>query len=150
MSGARHAGRVHHSAQPAALVGAATLHHLGWFYPALLIVVGAHYLPFVFLYGMWTFALLAGLMITGGVWIGMTMPGALSLGGWYGAVLLLVFAVLGLVMSRGEQRTTAATAATAAPRADASFPLRAPGGRVAVAEPHGRPRCAPGNPAEIS
>jgi hypothetical protein len=97
------------------LVGAATLHHLGWFYPALLIVVGAHYLPFVFLYGMWTFALLAGLMITGGVWIGMTMPGALSLGGWYGAVLLLVFAVLGLVMSRGEQRTTAATAATAAP-----------------------------------
>jgi hypothetical protein len=95
------------------LVGAATLHHMGWFYPATLIVVGAHYLPFVFLYGMWTFALLAGLMITGGVWIGMTMPGALSLGGWYGGVLLLVFAAVGLVMSRGEQRTAAATAAPA-------------------------------------
>ena len=33
------------------LVAAATLHHLNWFYPAFMIVVGAHYLPFVFLYG---------------------------------------------------------------------------------------------------
>ena len=41
------------------LVGAATLHHLNWFYPAMMIVVGAHYLPFMFLYGMWQFAILA-------------------------------------------------------------------------------------------
>jgi len=86
------------------LVGAATLHHQGWFYPALLIVVGAHYLPFVFLYGMWTFAMLGGLMIAGGTWIGLRMPETLSAGGWYGAVLLLAFAVLGLVVSRGEER----------------------------------------------
>jgi len=95
------------------VVGAAALHHMGWFYPAILIVVGAHYLPFVFLYGMWTFALLAALMIAGGVWIGMTSPEALSLGGWYGGVLLLIFAVVGLVMSRSEEHTAAATAAPA-------------------------------------
>src|SRR5436190_5318337 len=34
------------------LVGAATLHRAAWFYPAMMIVVGAHYLPFSFLYGM--------------------------------------------------------------------------------------------------
>lgn len=86
------------------LIGAATLHQLGWFYPAFLIVVGAHYLPFVFLYGMWTFGLLAGLMIVGGTWIGLRMPGALSPGGWYGAVLILAFAVIGLIVSRAEER----------------------------------------------
>src|SRR5689334_15440233 len=29
----------------------ATAHRLGWFYPGAMIVVGAHYLPFQFLYG---------------------------------------------------------------------------------------------------
>jgi len=86
------------------LVGAATIHKLNWFYPAFLIVVGAHYLPFVFLYGMWTFALLAALMIVGGTWIGLTMPDCLTTGGWYGGGLLVAFAVLGLIVSRREER----------------------------------------------
>src|SRR2546427_8722478 len=34
------------------VVAGATLYRLNWFYPACMIVVGAHYLPFVFLYGM--------------------------------------------------------------------------------------------------
>ena len=34
------------------LVAAATLYRENWFYPASMIVVGAHYLPFIFLYGM--------------------------------------------------------------------------------------------------
>ena len=41
------------------LVAAATLHRVNWFYPAFMLVVGAHYLPFVFLYGMRIFAALA-------------------------------------------------------------------------------------------
>jgi hypothetical protein len=86
------------------LVGAAALHRLDWFYPAFLVVVGAHYLPFVFLYGMWTFALLASMMICGGVWIGFTMSGPFSLGGWFGGALLLAFAVLGLVLAGREER----------------------------------------------
>ena len=41
--------------------GAAALHRPSWFFPACLVIVGAHYLPFVFLYGMcmWKFAALA-------------------------------------------------------------------------------------------
>lgn len=41
------------------LAGAAAIHRPGWFYPACLVIVGAHYLPFAFLYGMKTFAGLA-------------------------------------------------------------------------------------------
>ena len=92
------------------LVGAATIHRLDWFYPAFLIVVGAHYLPFVFLYGMWTFALLAAIMIFGGTWIGLAMPGAFSLGGWFGGTVILAFAVLGLVLAGREQRQGASAA----------------------------------------
>jgi hypothetical protein len=88
------------------LVGAATLHRLEWFYPAFLVVVGAHYLPFVFLYGMWTFALLATLMILGGVWIGLEMPTAgFALGGWYGGTLLLAFGALHLILTSREERS---------------------------------------------
>ncbi|HEX2981030.1 MAG TPA: hypothetical protein VHO48_12250, partial [Anaerolineaceae bacterium] len=41
------------------LVGAATLYRENWFFPAAMIVVGAHYLPFITLYGMKMFAILA-------------------------------------------------------------------------------------------
>ncbi|MGH7731069.1 MAG: DUF7010 family protein [Candidatus Eiseniibacteriota bacterium] len=86
------------------LIGAATLHRTDWFYPAFLVVVGAHYLPFVFLYGMWTFALLAAIMIVGGIWIGLTMAGAFSIGGWFGGAVILAFAILGLILAGNEER----------------------------------------------
>jgi hypothetical protein len=77
------------------LVGAATLYRLNWFYPAFMVVVGAHYLPFIFLYGMWQFGVLVGLLIGGGIVIGMYLPTTFALGGWFTAVVLLVFAFIG-------------------------------------------------------
>jgi len=88
------------------LVGAATLAHLEWFYPAAMIVVGAHYLPFCFLYGMWQFAVLGGLMIGGGVLFGQYLPVGFSTGGWVTGVLLLVASVMGLLIVRLEQNHT--------------------------------------------
>ena len=41
------------------VVGGAALHHLHWFYPGCMVIVGAHYLPCVFLYGMRASAVLA-------------------------------------------------------------------------------------------
>lgn len=38
---------------------AATRANGNWFYPAFLVVVGAHYLPFMTLYGMWQYGVLA-------------------------------------------------------------------------------------------
>jgi len=86
------------------LVAAATLHRLNWFYPAFMIVVGAHYLPFIFLYGMPEFGVLAGLLVAGGWLIGMYLPSTFILGGWFTAAALLVFAFFGRgVALRGEK-----------------------------------------------
>jgi hypothetical protein len=77
------------------LIGAATLHRTDWFYPAFMIVVGAHYLPFIFLYGMRQFGVLAALLIGCGLMLGVYMPSAFSPGGWITAALLLIFAFIG-------------------------------------------------------
>jgi hypothetical protein len=74
------------------VAGAAALDQRGWFYPACLIIVGAHYLSFIFLYGMKTFAGLAAALIGAGFVIGVMAPGRVVLGGWVGGVILLVFA----------------------------------------------------------
>jgi hypothetical protein len=74
------------------LVGAAALYHLNWFYPAVMIALGAHYFPFIFMYGMRQFGVLAGILIGAGYVIAMYVPGKFSLGGWVTAATLLVFA----------------------------------------------------------
>ena len=77
------------------LIYAATVHHLPWFYPAFSVALGAHYLPFVFLYGMPQFAALAGVLVVSGVLIGLYLPVPFSASGWFTAVCLLVFAFVG-------------------------------------------------------
>ena len=74
------------------LAGTAALYKLGWFYPACMVIVGAHYLPFVFLYGMKTFAVLAAALICAGFAIGLYLPDQVVLGGWVGGAILFVFA----------------------------------------------------------
>jgi hypothetical protein len=74
-----------------------------WFYPALMITLGAHYLPFVFMYGMWQFAGLCATLVTVGLAIGMYLPRPLSLGAWITAAILLVFAFVGRHVVRRTQ-----------------------------------------------
>jgi uncharacterized protein DUF7010 len=76
------------------VIGAAALYNINWFYPAFMLVVGTHYMPFIFLYGMWEFAALSALLIGGGVAIGMLLPHAFVTGGWFTAIALLSFALL--------------------------------------------------------
>jgi hypothetical protein len=76
------------------LVLAASHHHQPWFYPAFMILLGAHYLPFVFLYGMRMFAVLAVILVVGGLVIAH-YPGSFALGGWVTGVILLGFAEAG-------------------------------------------------------
>jgi hypothetical protein len=76
------------------LVGAATIHKLAWFYPAMMIAMGAHYLPFSFLYGMRQFIFLGAIMLTSGLLIGLYAPEASTLGAWFTAGLLCVFGLL--------------------------------------------------------
>ena len=76
------------------LVVPVSLYRLNWFYPAMMILLGAHYLPFMFLYGMRVFGLLATLLVGGGIAIALYLPLNFSIGAWYTGVILLVFALL--------------------------------------------------------
>jgi hypothetical protein len=77
------------------LVVAIAALHPAWFYPAFMIVLGAHYLPFVFLYGMWQFAVLCAVLVASGTAIAMYLPTPVSFGAWLTAALLLAFAFVG-------------------------------------------------------
>jgi hypothetical protein len=81
--------------------------HLNLFYPALMILVGAHYLPFTFLYGMRIFLPLSAILAGGGVVIALYFPGAFSLGGWIGGLTLFIFAWIGLVSFLNDLREEA-------------------------------------------
>lgn len=77
------------------LVGAATLYRETWFFPAAMIIVGSHYLPFITLYGMKFFAVLAALLVVGGAFLAVYGPAVFSLGGWLTGGILILFAFLG-------------------------------------------------------
>lgn len=78
----------------------AALYNINWFFPALLIIIGAHYLPFITLYGMWQYGALGGLMVGGGFLFGLLLPHQFAVGGWFGAGCLLVFAAWGALLRR--------------------------------------------------
>ena len=86
------------------LIYAATVHHLYWFFPAFSIAVGAHYLPFMFLYGMPLFGALAAVLVGSGVLIGMYLHAPFSVSGWFTAATLLLFAFLGRQVALRESR----------------------------------------------
>lgn len=85
------------------LIGAATLYRLNWFYPAFMIVVGTHYMPFIFLYGMGEFGVLAALLVGGGVAIGLWMSSSFALGAWVAVVLFLGFSIVARRVARSER-----------------------------------------------
>ena len=74
------------------------LYNLNWFFPALMVLLGAHYLPFATLYGMRMFLFLAGILIAMGVVIAHYFSGTFSLGAWVAGLALFVFAWIGRAM----------------------------------------------------
>jgi hypothetical protein len=89
------------------VVGAAALYRLDWFYPAFMVILGAHYLPFVFLYGMRVFAVLAALLVSGGIVLALYVPSSFATGAWVTSGLLLVFAAAGRSIAVREARNLA-------------------------------------------
>lgn len=71
-----------------------------WFYPAMMVLVGAHYLPFATLYGMRSFLVVGAVLISLGITIALYLPRDFSLGGWVGGVILLVLAIVGYIEMR--------------------------------------------------
>jgi hypothetical protein len=81
------------------------LYRLNWFFPALMVLVGAHYLPFATLYGMRMFLFLAGILIATGVVIAVYFAERFSLGSWIGGLALFVFAWIGRSIATDEATT---------------------------------------------
>ena len=72
------------------------------FLPAAMLLIGAHYLPFAFLYGMRAYLALAVPMIAGGLLIGWLAPGLGVTGAWASAALLVGFGAWALAGARRE------------------------------------------------
>jgi hypothetical protein len=85
-----------------------------WFFPAMMILLGAHYLPFTFLYGMRSFIPLSALLVAAGLAIALWFPATFSLGGWTAGLLLLVFAFVGRAEAARAGAEPAATPAAPA------------------------------------
>lgn len=81
-----------------------TAFRLNWFYPALMVLVGAHYLPFTFLYGMRMFIPFCAVFVSSGVVIAHYFSGSFSLGGWIGGAVLFIFAWIGRATIHAEAR----------------------------------------------
>jgi hypothetical protein len=92
------------------LAAAAALHRAEWFYPAMMLAVGAHYLPFAFLYGMRHFLALGTLMMVPALLVGVYAPGLSLAAAWSTAVLLAAFAVIGFVAVSRETARERVTA----------------------------------------
>jgi hypothetical protein len=78
------------------------LYRLNWFFPALMVLLGAHYLPFATLYGMRMFLFLAGILIALGVVIALYFSRTFSFGAWIGGLTLFVFAWIGRLIATRE------------------------------------------------
>ncbi|WP_206448244.1 DUF7010 family protein [Agrococcus sp. KRD186] len=74
------------------------------FTSAAMVIVGAHYLPFVFLYGMRVYAALAAVLCAGGVLIALAVPNPGPVAAWAGAGVLIVF---GFIIRRACMRMAA-------------------------------------------
>jgi hypothetical protein len=86
------------------LVGAATLYRENWFFPAAMVAVGSHYLPFITLYGMKLFGVLCALLVGAGAGLALYGPEVFSLGGWLGGMMLIAFAFAGRAAVLREER----------------------------------------------
>lgn len=89
------------------LVGAIILYKPIWFFPAAMIVVGTHYLPFITLYGMKMFGVLSALLIAIGTTLALYGPAIFSLGAWITGALLIAFALMGRHLLLKEEKMQA-------------------------------------------
>jgi hypothetical protein len=86
------------------LVAPVALYRLDWFFPAMAVLVGAHYLPFATLYGMRSFLALAATLVVSALAVALYVPDRFSLDGWVTGFIILAFAAVGYVESRNIAR----------------------------------------------
>ena len=73
------------------------------FFPAFSVLVGAHWLPFSYIYSMRSFIALAGVLVLVGVLFGFIITQSFSACGFVAGGVLLLFAIIHFVAVRGER-----------------------------------------------
>jgi hypothetical protein len=68
--------------------------NINQFYPSFMILVGAHYLPFVYGYGMRTFAALSILLVGLGTWICLSPSFSFSIPAIVTGTIMIAFAII--------------------------------------------------------
>lgn len=84
------------------IVYMACQHNINWFFPAFAIIIGAHYLPFVWAYQLPSFAVLGILIVLSGSFIGYYYPDSFDLAAYSTGILIIVFGILHLIMVKKE------------------------------------------------
>jgi hypothetical protein len=83
----------------------ATKENVNLFFPALTIVIGAHFLPFIYAYKMKTYWILASVLVIGGSYFGFIMPGNFSYCTYFTGSILILFAIINFYLTKKEIRS---------------------------------------------
>ncbi len=76
------------------------------FFPALSIIVGAHFLPFVYAYKLKTYWILASLLVINGILFGFILPDKCIYSAYFTGSLLLLFAIINHYLIKKEINKT--------------------------------------------
>ena len=68
--------------------------HENIFFPAFAVLVGAHWLPFAYIYSMNSFLAIAGILVLGGILFGFVFIQSFSACGFFAGGILLIFAAI--------------------------------------------------------
>lgn len=79
-----------------------TKENVNLFFPALTVIIGAHYLPFVYAYRMNIYWVIASLLVAGGSIFGFIVPVIMSYCAYYTGLILLLFAIINYYLIRKE------------------------------------------------
>jgi len=87
------------------IVYMACKYNINWFFPAFAVLVGAHYLPFIWAYKMPTFGLLAALIISVGVLCALKFSNSFPMAAYMTGTAMILFAVIHFILVRKELRS---------------------------------------------
>jgi len=84
-----------------------TKENVNLFFPALTIIIGAHYLPFIYAYKMKIYWILASLLVIEGSLFGFIMPDNIYYCAYYTGSILFLFAFINQHITKKEINNTA-------------------------------------------
>lgn len=84
------------------IVYMACKYNINWFFPAFAILVGAHYLPFIWAYRMPTFGILGALLISIGILCVLKFSDSFSMAAYMTGSTMIVFAIINFIIVRSE------------------------------------------------